>query len=116
LRIRRRRGYAARYGAGDVEERAAPALTRDDEFLGDLCASAPLFEGGVEELQVILADYIVLLRHSQVAHDAVQEPLQPDQESTDLFVRLGAGQAEEGARLVHVAEHDYPWVVLANSP
>jgi hypothetical protein len=50
---------AARYGAGDVEERAALALTRDDEFLGDLCASAPLFEGGVEELQVILADYIV---------------------------------------------------------
>jgi hypothetical protein len=49
-----------------------------------------------------------------LSHDAVQEPLQPDQESADIFVRLGAGQAEEGARLVHVAEHDYPWVVLAD--
>src|SRR5215210_2300674 len=105
---------AACYGAGDVEERATPTLTRDDEFFWDLCASAPLSEGVVEELQVILADHIVLLRHRQVAHDAVEEALQLDQEPADLLVRLGAGQAEERARLVHVAEHDYPRVVLAH--
>ena len=40
---------AARNRAGDVEERSEPALTRDDELPGDLCAATPLFEGAVEE-------------------------------------------------------------------
>jgi len=105
---------SARRATERATSRSAPALTRDDELLGDLCASAPLFEGVVDELQVILAHHIVLLRHRQVAHDAVQEPLQPDQEPTDILIRVGSGQAEERARLVQVADHDYPWVVLAN--
>src|SRR5215213_4012361 len=78
---------AARYGAGDVEERAEPAPTRDDELLGDLCSATPLLEGAVDELQILLSD---------------------------LLIRLDPCQAEEGACLVYVAEHDYPQVVLAH--
>src|SRR5919112_4359433 len=100
--------------AGDVEERSEPALTRDDELPGDLCAATPLRKGAVEELQVIIADHVVFLRHRHVAHDAVKETLQPDQQLSDLLFCLGAGQSEEGACLVHVAERDYPRVVLAH--
>src|SRR5919107_3385615 len=105
---------AARNRAGDVEERSEPALTRDNELPGDLGAATPLFEGAVEEPQVILANHVVFLRHRHVAHDAVEETLQPDQELPDLLLCLGAGQAEEGARLIHVAESGYPRVVLAH--
>src|SRR5215211_2111730 len=47
---------AARYGAGDVEERAGPALARNDELFGDLCFAPPPFEGLLEKPQIILAD------------------------------------------------------------
>src|SRR5215211_673579 len=66
---------AARYGAGDVEKCAEPALTGDDELLGDLCSAPPLREGVVEEPQVILADHIILLRHRHITHYAVEEAL-----------------------------------------
>src|SRR5215212_626171 len=101
-------------GAGDVEEGAEPALAGDDELLGDLCFPPPLFEGFVHEPQVLLSHRVRLFRHRHVAHDAVEEPLQPEQQLTDIAIGFGAGEAEEGTRLVHVSKHDDARVVLAH--
>src|SRR5215210_5790613 len=54
---------AARYGAGDVEERARPALPRDDELAWDLASATPLLEGVVEERKIFLSDEVLFLRH-----------------------------------------------------
>src|SRR5215212_253959 len=82
--------------------------------LGDLCFPPPLFEGFVHEPQVLLSHRVRLFRHRHVAHDAVEEPLQPEQQLTDIAIGFGAGEAEEGARLVHISKDDDARVVLAH--
>src|SRR5215212_6909415 len=66
-------------GAGDVEESAEPALAGDDELPGDLRFPPPLLEGFFREPQVLLSHGVRLLGHRHVAHDTVEEPLQPEQ-------------------------------------
>src|SRR3712207_4398669 len=106
---------ATHHRAGDVQKRPELRLPRHDELFGDLRSPVPFLEHRVQILEVLPPDRVLLVGHGDVAHHPVEEALEPDQQLGHVSLRLGAGEAEEGAGFVHVAQDDDADVALRYS-
>src|SRR3954471_7794628 len=103
---------AAHHRAGHVQEGPQGAPPGDDELFGNLRPVPPLLERSLQILQVRVPDHILLPGHRHVAHNPVEEALQPDQQLRHVTIRLGAGETYKRGSFVHVAEDDNAGVAL----